>query len=108
MPEGASEWPLLELGQLISCSPCFSASRFALPAVLNLGNKKGCLGLKVVYARKIYGAGWDAARAKWFGYPTAWVNRPNSSPELGISVTPDVTCCDLSGLVAFVTDAAKS
>lgn len=45
-------------------------------------------------------AGWDAAGAKWFGFPTAWVNRLNSPAE-ELSVTPDVTCKDLSDLVAF-------
>jgi 2-haloacid dehalogenase len=45
-------------------------------------------------------AGWDASGAKWFGYPTVWVNRLNS-PTGELSVVPDVTCGDLSGLVAF-------
>ena len=47
-------------------------------------------------------AGWDAAGAKWFGFPTVWVNRPNSSAE-ELSTTPDLVCDDLSGLVAFAT-----
>ena len=47
-------------------------------------------------------AGWDAAGAKWFGFPTVWVNRLNSPTE-ELSLTPDVTCKDLSGLVAFAT-----
>lgn len=46
-------------------------------------------------------AGWDAAGAKWFGFPTVWVNRLNSAIE-GLNVSPDLTCADLSGLVAFV------
>jgi 2-haloacid dehalogenase len=45
-------------------------------------------------------AAWDAAGAKWFGFPTVWVNRLNS-PEEELSVIPDVTCSDLSGVVAF-------
>ncbi|HEY5913219.1 MAG TPA: hypothetical protein VJA21_21720 [Verrucomicrobiae bacterium] len=45
-------------------------------------------------------AGWDAAGAKWFGFPTVWVNRMNSPAE-ELSVMPDVMCNDLSGLVAF-------
>lgn len=51
-------------------------------------------------------AGWDAAGAKWFGFPTVWVNRLNSPPEQ-LSVTPDVTCHDLSGLVGFVTSQRR-
>jgi 2-haloacid dehalogenase len=46
-------------------------------------------------------AGWDAAGAKWFGYPTFWVNRRHQlAPEMG--VLPDVQADDLSGLVKFV------
>jgi len=46
-------------------------------------------------------AGWDAAGAKWFGYPTFWVNRLNlPGEELG--VTPDATGQDLTDLVSFV------
>ena len=33
-------------------------------------------------------AGWDAAGAKLFGYPTYWVNRPRLPPE-ELSVLPD-------------------
>ena len=47
-------------------------------------------------------AGWDAAGAKWFGFPTVWVNRL-SSPAEQLSVAPDVMCEDLSGLATFVT-----
>lgn len=46
-------------------------------------------------------AGWDAAGAKWFGYPTFWVNRLNlPGEELG--VTPDAIGRDLTDLVSFV------
>jgi len=51
-------------------------------------------------------AGWDATGAKWFGFPTVWVNRLNSPPEQ-LSVTPDVTCSDLSDLVAFATSQRR-
>jgi 2-haloacid dehalogenase len=47
-------------------------------------------------------AGWDAAGAKWFGFPSVWVNRLNSAAD-ELAVTPDLTCPDLSGLVSFVT-----
>jgi 2-haloacid dehalogenase len=58
------------------------------------------LGLKreaIVFAAF---AGWDASGAKWFGFPTVWVNRLNSAIE-ELNVSPDLTCSDLSGLVAF-------
>jgi 2-haloacid dehalogenase len=45
-------------------------------------------------------AGWDASGAKWFGFPTVWVNRLNAPAE-ELNVSPDLTCNDLSGLVAF-------
>jgi 2-haloacid dehalogenase len=46
-------------------------------------------------------AGWDAAGAKWFGYPTFWVNRLNlPAEELG--VTPDAIGRDLTDVVKFV------
>ena len=47
-------------------------------------------------------AGWDAAGAKWFGFPTVWVNRLNSPME-ELSVLPDAACHDLSDLAAFVS-----
>ena len=47
-------------------------------------------------------AGWDVAGAKWFGYPTFWVNRLNSpGEELGVSA--DAAGRDLMDLAHFVT-----
>lgn len=46
-------------------------------------------------------AGWDAAGAKWFGYPTYWVNRQQQpSEELGVMV--DGSGADMMQLVRFV------
>jgi 2-haloacid dehalogenase len=47
-------------------------------------------------------AGWDAAGAKSFGYPTFWVNRQNQPGE-ELGVTPDANGGNLNDLVAFVT-----
>ncbi len=45
--------------------------------------------------------GWDAAGAKWFGYPTFWVNRMHvAAEELG--AIPDGAANDLSDLAVFV------
>ncbi|PPD50934.1 MAG: haloacid dehalogenase type II [Methylobacter sp.] len=45
--------------------------------------------------------GWDAAGAKWFGYPTVWINRLNVPlEELGVSA--DKTGNDLRVLQDFV------
>ena len=46
-------------------------------------------------------AGWDAAGAKWFGFPTFWVNRLGGPAE-ELGVTPDGEGRDLEALVSFV------
>ena len=52
-------------------------------------------------------AGWDVAGAKWFGYPTYWVNRLGSPmEELGVS--PDAEGANLQALVEYVTTRAGS
>jgi 2-haloacid dehalogenase len=46
-------------------------------------------------------AGWDASGAKWFGFPTFWVNRLGvPGEELGLA--PDATGKNLHDLVSFV------
>jgi len=45
-------------------------------------------------------AGWDAAGAKAFGYPTFWVNRLNAPPE-ELSVVPDGSGKSLRELMRF-------
>jgi 2-haloacid dehalogenase len=39
--------------------------------------------------------------AKWFGYPTFWVNRAHAATE-ELGVTPDGIGNDLNDLAAFV------
>jgi len=46
-------------------------------------------------------AGWDVAGAKWFGYPTFWVNRLNASGE-ELAVAPDAKGRDLRDPVRFL------
>ena len=46
-------------------------------------------------------AGWDAAGARWFGYPTFWNNRPNAVSEQ-LSATPDGAGATLRDLLSFV------
>ena len=41
-------------------------------------------------------APWDVAGAKWFGYPTFWINRAGVSPE-ELDVVPDFMAHSLSG-----------
>ena len=46
-------------------------------------------------------AGWDVAGAKWFGYPTFWVNRANASVE-ELGAVPDASGSSLADLARFV------
>jgi 2-haloacid dehalogenase len=46
-------------------------------------------------------AGWDVAGAKWFGYPTFWVNRLNQ-PEETLGVEADGSGPGLDDLVAWI------
>jgi 2-haloacid dehalogenase len=46
-------------------------------------------------------AGWDAAGAKWFGYPTFWVNRAKAPAE-ELGVVPDRIGSGMADLVRFV------
>lgn len=46
-------------------------------------------------------AGWDATGAKWFGYPTVWVNRLGSPTEK-LGVKPDSMGKSIDQLVDFV------
>jgi 2-haloacid dehalogenase len=47
--------------------------------------------------------GWDAAGAKWFGYPTFWVNRLGVPPE-ALSPAPDGSGSTLGELATFVAE----
>ena len=47
-------------------------------------------------------AGWDVAGARWFGYPTFWVNRVDLPVE-ELAVAPDRAGRDLADLVRFVS-----
>src|SRR5688500_19131791 len=51
-------------------------------------------------------AGWDAAGAKAFGYPTFWVNRLNSPLER-LGFFPDAVGKELNDLIDFVRSAAN-
>ena len=44
--------------------------------------------------------GWDAAGAKWFGFPTYWLNRLNVTAEQ--LVLSDATGSDLAGLASWI------
>jgi 2-haloacid dehalogenase len=51
-------------------------------------------------------AGWDVAGAKWFGYPTFWLNRQVSQAE-ELGVEADSSGQDLNSLVQFVLGQAS-
>lgn len=46
-------------------------------------------------------AGWDVAGAKWFGYPTFWVNRLGSPVE-ELRAAPDAVVRDVAGLASLL------
>jgi 2-haloacid dehalogenase len=46
-------------------------------------------------------AGWDAAGAKWFGYPTFWVNRSQATDE-ELGVAPDGKGVSMADLMSFL------
>ena len=45
-------------------------------------------------------AGWDMAGAKWFGYPTFWLNRSNALPE-SLHAEPDGKGSSMRELLEF-------
>jgi 2-haloacid dehalogenase len=69
------------------------------PRAYELGTR--AFGLRREEILFVAHAGWDAAGAKSFGYPTFWVNRPDLPPE-ELGAPPDAVGRDLSELVRFV------
>ena len=51
-------------------------------------------------------AGWDAAGATWFGYPTFWLNR-NGDTEEELGAKPLGTGTDLAALTLFLNIAGR-
>jgi len=51
--------------------------------------------------------GWDAAGAKSFGFPTAWINAAGVPAEQ-LDALPDYTCKNLSELVGYIKSIIKS
>jgi 2-haloacid dehalogenase len=51
-------------------------------------------------------AGWDAAGAKWFGFPTYWVNRAHAKPDFAVRV--DGEGASLQDLARFLRKSAES
>jgi 2-haloacid dehalogenase len=51
-------------------------------------------------------APWDAVGAKWFGFPTVWVNRGAVQAE-HLDAQPDAIAKDLSGLIEFIGERSR-
>jgi 2-haloacid dehalogenase len=49
-------------------------------------------------------AGWDVAGAKWFGYPTYWMNRL-ASPAEALGIEADASGQDMNTLLQFLARA---
>lgn len=47
-------------------------------------------------------ASWDAVGAKWFGYPTVWINRLDFLPE-NLNIKPDHSGQNMAALLEFVS-----
>ena len=69
------------------------------PNAYRLGVQK--LGLQPEQIAFAAFSSWDAIGAKWFGYPTVWINRLNFTPET-LGPQPDRTGVDMSVLNEFV------
>ena len=52
-------------------------------------------------------AGWDASGAKWFGYPTFWLNRQNAPAE-ELNAVPDGVGKGMDEFVNFIADASST
>lgn len=52
-------------------------------------------------------ASWDMAGAKWFGYPTFWVNRLNTAMD-NLDAEPDGTGNKLQDLITFINVLNKN
>jgi 2-haloacid dehalogenase len=72
------------------------------PKAYELGVKT--LGLKREEILFAAFAGWDVAGAKWYGYPTFWVNRLGSPPE-ALGVMADAAGPGLDDLERFALPA---
>jgi 2-haloacid dehalogenase len=59
------------------------------------------LGLSAAQILFVAFAGWDAAGAKWFGFPTFWNNRAKAPAER-LDATPDGTGASLTDLLEFL------
>jgi 2-haloacid dehalogenase len=83
------------------------AARAFKPAPRAYALGTSALGLAKESILFVASAGWDAAGARWFGYPTYWVNR-NSAPHESLGVRPDGSGPDLSSLVRYVREHATT
>ena len=60
------------------------------------------LGVKTHEIMFVAFAGWDAAGAKWFGYPTFWNNRQGAAQEM-LDAKPDGVGSTLTDLALFLS-----
>lgn len=63
------------------------------------------LGVSATDVLFVSGNGWDAAGARTFGFPVAWVNRAGAPVEQ-LGVSPDLIVSDLAALARELTRAA--
>jgi 2-haloacid dehalogenase len=91
------------LGGLFDRVLSTDAVRAFKPAPLAYALGPNALGLPAESILFVASAGWDAAGAGWFGYPTYWVNRAGA-PEESLGVRSRGVGRDLRSLVEFVRE----
>lgn len=64
---------------------------------------QSALGVRSDAILFVASAAWDVAGAKWYGYPTYWVNR-SAAPQEVLDATPDGVGRDLTDLVTFIRE----
>lgn len=92
---------------LFDCVLSTDAVRAFKPAPRAYALGPSALGFPKESILFVASAGWDAAGARWFGYPTYWVNR-NAAPYESLGGQADGAGPDLGSLVRYVRDERKS
>jgi 2-haloacid dehalogenase len=93
------------LGGLFSHVLSTDAARAFKPAPNAYALGPSVLGLPKESILFVASTGWDAAGARWFGYPTYWVNR-SAAPYESLGARPDAEGPDLGSLVEYVRERA--
>jgi 2-haloacid dehalogenase len=81
--------------------------RAAKPAAQAYDMARSVLALEKDQIAFVAFAGWDAAGASWFGYPTAWLNK-NAAPAEELGAPPQITATDLATITRWIVGASQN